>query len=266
MHRHTIHGLELAFVDRGTGPAVLLVHGFPLDHTMWNAQIEALSQSYRVIAPDLRGFGASGVSQDTVTMRQMADDLAALLDAREVSGRVALCGLSMGGYIAFQFQRAYGNRLRALVLCDTRSMPDTPEAAAGRHQTADRLLAEGRTSFLADAMLPKLLSPATLRDRPAIAETLRRTIEGNDPRGVAAAARGMAQRPDATPWLSEIACPTLVVVGAEDAISSPAEMQGIARGIPKARCVEIAGAGHMSPVEAPQAVNAALLQFLGEIA
>jgi len=257
----TIGTVKLAFIDSGNGIPVLLIHGFPLDHTMWSGQINALAARYRVIAPDLRGFGASGVTAGKVTMEQLAGDLAALLDALGIDEPVVVCGLSMGGYVTWQFWRKYPARVRALVLCDTRAAADAPEVAAGRLETADRVLGEG-AGLLADAMMPKLLAGQTAAGKPELAEALRRVMERTDPEGIAAALRGMAERPDVTARLAEIACPTLVIVGREDAISTPQEMAAIARAIPGARLVEIAGAGHMSPMEKPEEVNAAMLEFL----
>jgi 3-oxoadipate enol-lactonase len=261
----TVGGVRLAFVDAGEGTPVLLIHGFPLDHTMWDAQIDALAGRHRVIAPDLRGFGSSEVTPGKVTMEQFVDDLSALLDARGIAGPAVICGLSMGGYVAWQFWGKYTKRVAALILCDTRAAADTPEAAAGRLQTADCVLREG-PRLLADAMLPKLLAPSTLAERPELAQDLRRVIERTDPRGIAAALRGMAERPDVTGRLAEIACPALLIVGREDAITAPQEMGTIARAVPGARLVEVAGAGHMSPVERPQEVSAAMLEFLAALA
>ena len=262
-----VGGIELALVDRGAGPPVVLVHGFPLDHSMWNAQIEALSKTHRVIAPDLRGFGRSRMSAGaygpgaTATMEQFADDLAGLLDALGVAEPVAICGLSMGGYIALRFVRKHRSRLNRLILCDTKSLGDTPEIAAGRRLMAARVLVEGPTP-LVEAMIPRLFAPATAKDRPAVVESLRRVMMGNDPRAIAAAALGMAERPDATVWLPEIDCPTLVIVGKLDAISPPAEMRAVVAAIPAAQYVEIAGAGHMTNIEKPEEFNAAVERFL----
>jgi 3-oxoadipate enol-lactonase len=264
MDTRTVNGIELALVDRGSGPIVLFVHGFPLDHSMWDAQIEAVSRRYRAIAPDLRGFGRSGVSDATVTMELMADDLAGLLDALGANEPIVLCGLSMGGYVALAFQRKYAARLRGLVLCDTRAKADTPEAAAGRLEMADRVLREGPAP-LVETMMPRLFAEATVAGRPEIVESLRRVMMGTDPRGIAAAARGMAQRLDMTARLSAIDCPTLVLVGRHDALSGPDEMWAIAEAIPGARFIEIDRAGHLSPVENPAEVNAALLAFLAEL-
>ncbi len=259
-----VNGVDLFYVDRGAGSAVLLVHGFPLDHSMWQAQIDDLAADCRVIAPDLRGFGRSGVTEGTVRMEQFADDLAALLDALGVTDPIVLCGLSMGGYIAFQFWRRHAARLRGLVLCDTRAVADTPAAADGRREMAARVLREG-PSPLVESMLPRLFVPATLRERPDLVERIRGVMMGHDPRGLAAALLGMAERPDVTRWLGSITCPTLVLVGGEDVISPPTEMRGLAQAIPGAPLVEIAGCGHMSPVERPAEVTAAMREFFAAL-
>jgi pimeloyl-ACP methyl ester carboxylesterase len=240
------------------------MHGFPLDHTMWEAQIETLSGQWRVIAPDLRGFGQSGVTEGTVTMAQLADDVAALVDALEIREPIVLCGLSMGGYVALAFWKRHAARLRGLILCDTRAAPDSPEAASARRQTADRVLREGM-QVLADSMLPRLVGPETHTSQPQIAERLRATILACDPRGAAAAALGMAERPDFTAELGGIRCPTLIVVGAADVISPREEMASMAERIPACRFVSIAGAGHMTPMECPAQLNAALAGFLADL-
>ena len=265
----TLGNLNLAVADCGQGTPLVLVHGFPLDHSMWHAQLDVLSAQYRVIAPDLRGFGRSGpvdgtASDATTTMHQFADDLAAMLDALQIDEPVALAGLSMGGYIALAFQKAYADRLKALILMDTRSSADAPEVAASRLTTAETILAEGPGS-LPGNMLPKLLSKATQQEHPHVGEALGNVMLRTSPQGIAAALRGMAQRHDATTQLRAITCPTLVVVGEEDAVSPPEEMQQIAAAIPNARLVVIPSAGHMSPAENPAAVNAALLEFLGNL-
>jgi pimeloyl-ACP methyl ester carboxylesterase len=196
-----------------------------------------------------------------VPLRQFADDLAALLDALEVTTPVALCGLSMGGYIAFEFWQRHRARLKALILCDTRAAADAPEVAQNRRKTADRAEAEG-VGFLPEAMLARLFAPGTLARQPRLVEATRQTIEAAPPHGVAAASRGMAQRPDWTAKLPEINVPTLVVCGVHDVISPLAEMRGLAACIPGAQFVEVPDAGHMSPLENPAAVNAAIREFL----
>ncbi len=264
MESTQVNGIRLALVDRGSGVPVLLIHGFPLDHTMWQAQIDALSAGVRVIVPDLRGFGASEAAGDKVTMAEMADDLVGLLDARDVTEPAVVCGLSMGGYVALELCRRHAPRVRALVLCDTRAAPDTDEAARARLEAADRLLREG-PAFLADAMLPRLLAEETSEARPDVVHQLRDVILRAQPRGLAAAARGMAERSDATAWLPQIGCPTLVVCGEVDAITPMAEMRTLAEAIPRADFKTIPGAGHMSPMERPEEVNAAMREFLAGV-
>ena len=261
MSKLSISDTRLHVVERGAGHPLLLVHGFPLDHQMWQGQIAELSQEFRVIAPDLRGFGQSDDSTSTVTMQQFADDLAELLEALAVDQPVAFCGLSMGGYIAWQFWRRHPQRLSHLILCDTRSAPDSPEAAQTRYQTAERVLTEG-TSTLMDTMIPKLFSERTRRQNRAVVTATEHVMRTARPAGVAAALRGMAQREDATPWLPEIRVPTLVVCGQEDAISTVSEMESIARAIPQAEFAVIPACGHMAPLEDPIHVNKAIRGFL----
>jgi 3-oxoadipate enol-lactonase len=256
--------VELAVEDRGAGPVLLVVHGFPLDHTMWRGQTDEFSTRYRVLAPDLRGFGASTLGDGAVTMRRYADDLAELLDRLAVREKIVFCGLSMGGYIAWQFWLKYADRLAALVLCDTRAVADTPQAKAGRAELAARVKSEGPQAA-ADAMLPKLFGPESQRDNPAAIAEIRAAILRNSPAGIAAALDGMAQRPDAGDLLGGINVPTLVIVGEHDAISIPAEMRTIAARIPGALFEVIPNAGHMSPLENPRDFNAALSRFLAAI-
>ncbi len=256
--------IELQVIDRGAGMPLVLVHGFPLDHSMWNPQIEVLSRQWRVIAPDLRGFGGSTATHGTATMEQMADDLAALLDALQVTEPVVLVGLSMGGYVAFQFRRRHRDRLRGLVLCDTRAVADTPEAADGRHKLAKKTLAEG-TGPVADAMVPKLFGSHAVEADPAMIDTVRRTILSNSPEGVAAALLGMAARADVTADLPNFSLPTLVIVGQDDVISTVDEMRSIAQLIPGCEFVVIPRSGHMTPLENPAAFNEAIEQFLTRV-
>lgn len=264
MEKRTINGVEIAYIDRGAGPVLMLVHGFPLDHSMWDAQIDVFAEQYRVIAVDLRGFGQSQVVEGTTDMESLADDLQALLDALRIDEPVVPVGLSMGGYVAFQFALKYPRRLRGLVLCDTRAMGDTPEVADGRRQAAELVIADGPRS-LVDSMMPRLFAEATVAQSPEMVDSLRRIMMETDRQTIATAALGMARRPDVRPRLGEIECPTLVVVGEQDAISPVDEMRAIAEGIPHSRFVEIADSGHMSPMEKPNEFNSAVLEFLASV-
>ncbi|HEY3391115.1 MAG TPA: alpha/beta fold hydrolase [Lacipirellulaceae bacterium] len=268
MQRAALSTVELAYVDGGTGLPVLLVHGFPLDHTMWNAQIEALADRCRVIAPDLRGFGQSPLGDADpnvgVSMERYADDLVELLDSLAIREPIVLVGFSMGGYVAWQFARKHANRLRALVQCDTKAIADTDEARAVRLKMAEQI-SEWGSARVAEMMGPKLLAKRSFDAKPEVVAAVRRVVENTSPAAIAAAQRGMAARPDVTSLLPSIRVPTLVLVGQEDAISPPAEMRYIASAIPNSQFVEISGAGHMTTMENPQAVNAALGSFLEEI-
>ncbi|HEX5446477.1 MAG TPA: alpha/beta fold hydrolase [Pirellulales bacterium] len=264
MKRVFARNLEFGVLDQGQGTPVLFVHGFPLNHTMWNAQLPVFAERRRVIAPDLRGFGSSVDTEGTVSMEDFADDLSAILDDLQVSEPIVYCGLSMGGYIGWQFVRKYRQRLRGLVLCDTRAAADTPEAATGRRKMAEQVIADG-TQPVADGMLSKALSPRTMTERPEVVAAVRGMILSSDPTGVAAAQRGMAARPDVSGQLGQIDLPTLVIVGADDALSPADEMRGIAEAIPHARFVVIPEAGHLTPLENPSAFNAALAEFLDQL-
>jgi pimeloyl-ACP methyl ester carboxylesterase len=263
MQRIAVGDINLNVEQRGRGAPLLLVHGFPLDHSMWRHQLDAFGARFHVIAPDLRGFGQSDATPPgTVTMAQLADDLAGLLDALGITQPVTFCALSMGGYVAFPFVCRHAKRLDKLILCDTRAVADTAEAAQNRRAFADRVLAEG-SAVAADAMLPKLFAPLTAEKQPEVVEQTRQVMLRANPIGVAAALEAMAVREDSTGLLPTIQVPALLLCGEHDGISTPDEMRGMAQAIPAARFEEIPGAGHMAPLEAPGPVNRAIAQFLG---
>jgi pimeloyl-ACP methyl ester carboxylesterase len=256
-----VRGIELAYEVSGKGVPIVLLHGFPFDRTLWREQVEALRASYTVVAVDLRGHGETPAIVDApATMEEMAEDVAALLDELRIE-RVVLGGLSMGGYVAFAFYRLFPERVRALLLADTRPQADTDEARLNREETATRALREGMTT-IADTMLPKLLAPKTHAERPEIAARVREMILHTDPQGAAAALRGMALRRDHTELLREIKCPTLIVVGSLDAITPPADAELMGREIHGSQLEVLAGAGHVSNLERPAEFNRALEKFL----
>jgi 3-oxoadipate enol-lactonase len=256
-----VGGVRYRVADEGLGPVILFVHGFPLNHTMWAAQIAEFSKTHRVIAPDLRGFGGTDGALYSVSMEQFADDLARLLEALDVDGPIAFCGLSMGGYVAFQFLQRHPRWLGQLILCDTRAASDTPEVAANRLKMADIVMKDGPEP-VTWTMIPKLFAPGTTEREPALTDQVRQMVMGTASVAIAAAYRGMAVRPDVTSLLPAIRIPTLVIVGEHDAISPADEMRSMAAGIPNSRFVLIPAAGHMSPMENPTDVNAALRAFL----
>jgi len=258
MKRVNVGELELAVVDEGNGPPLVLVHGFPLDHTMWNAQIDAFRSRYRVIAPDLRGFGQSDVSTETVTMDRFARDLHQMLQQLAVDPPVVLCGLSMGGYVALAFWRRFASSVRALILCDTRAAADDAAGVQARKQTADLVLAEG-PGAIAEGMLVKLFAADA---KPELVESTRQVMLETRRESMAGALHAMADRPDSVALLKSIDVPTLVVVGRDDAISTVGEMRAISENIAGARFIEVPNAGHMAPLENPSFVNREIDRFL----
>jgi pimeloyl-ACP methyl ester carboxylesterase len=264
-----VDGVRLNCEDRGSGPPVVLLHGFPLDHTMWQSQIEALSTQFRVIAPDLRGFGGSALNDEDVDlgvpMERYAKDVIGLLDWLQVLEPVVVVGFSLGGYVAWQLALRWPNRVRAIVPCDTRATGDADEAKSARLKMAEAAMQLGNSSP-ALAMLAKLFAQQTHEERPDIVEFVRHMIERQRPEGVAAAQRGMARREDVRGRLDSITADSLCIVGVADAISPPAEMHEIATLLAKSgpddvRIVEIENAGHMTPVENPAAVTEAISAF-----
>ena len=259
--RAAIRGVELHYDVHGEGEPVLLVHGFPLSRRMWDGVVEGLRGRWRLIVPDLRGHGESEAS-DEASMRLYADDLAALLDEIGETRPVVVVGLSMGGYVALEFFRRHRNRVRALVLADTKATRDTPEAARKREETAEEVLAGG-SAVVAEGMVERLFAPSAA---PALRDDWKRIMAATPPAGAAAALRAMAARPDSRALLRRIAVPVLAIVGAEDVITPASDARAIAEAAPDARLRVIPGAGHMSPVERPAEFVAALGEFLESLA
>ena len=255
-------GLEIAYDEAGSGTPLLLVHGWPLDRTMWAGQLGGLARNARVLAPDLRGFGGSTV-RPPYTIDQYADDLVAFLDALGLA-RVVACGLSMGGYVAFSLLRRHRDRLRALVLADTRATADSDEARENRGKLIAVIEHEG-TSALAERQLEAMLGRSTLGRQPQLVETVRRMMASTPPEGAIGALRAMADRPDSTPILHSIDVPTLVVGGAEDAITPPAVLRAMAAEIPGSRVEIVEQAGHVCPLERPAAFNHVVSEFVGAL-
>ena len=256
-----VRGIELAYDDEGRGTSLVLLHGFPFDRSMWREQALALGGACRVVTPDLRGMGETPPGDAGVTMGEMAEDVAALLDALNVE-RAVLGGLSMGGYVAFEFYRRFPRRVRALVLADTRPQADTDDARRTREENAQRVLRDG-VGTLVDLMLPKLLSASTREREPEVVGRVRAMILGTGPEGAAAALRAMAARRDQTELLPEIDVPTLIVVGGEDSVTPPSDAEAMGAKIKGSRVVIIEGAGHLSNVERPEEFNRALGAFVG---
>ena len=254
----TIDRRRISYTDEGSGLPLLFVHGFPLCRGTWQKQLDALRASCRVIAPDLRGFGESDAKPGTATMDEFAADLHGLLLHLQTRS-VVLIGHSMGGYVAFAFARRFPELLRGVVLVSTKAGADTPEAAAGRRATAEKVRTEG-VKVVADAMTGKMLAGDS-RDK-AMAEQIRNWMASSSPDGVIAAQHGMAERPDSTGMLAGISVPTLVVTGADDTLIPPTESEKLAAAIPGAQLSVLPGAGHLVACEQPEAFNRVLTGWL----
>ena len=255
--------------DVGEGVPVLLLHAFPLSRRMWQPQLAGLAGSCRLLAPDLPGFGgsppwpAAANAAGACRMEDMAAAAVALLDASGVAAAV-VCGLSMGGYVALALYELFRDRVRGLVLADTRAGADDEAGRERRLESARAVESGGPQALaaLAGSLVPRLIAPRTRTARTDLVAWLHQEIAAAPPAGIAAAQRGMAERPDRTSLLPRIAVPTLVVVGEEDEITPPAESMILRDRIPGARLAAIAGAGHLSSLEQPEGFNGALREFL----
>jgi 3-oxoadipate enol-lactonase len=263
--RASINGINIAYDDHGIGQPLFFLHAFPLNRSMWSGELKALLPEgrFRLVALDWRGFGESDITEGISTMEQFADDVAGLMDALGMQNAI-LCGLSMGGYPAFAFLRKYPQRVKGLILADTRPGSDTEEAKANRENVA-KLAEKSGSAAIADLQLPKLISDETRRHQPEVEGRIRRMIESATTQGIAAASRGMAQRADSSDLLASISCPTLVIVGELDVSTPPAVAQDYAAQIPNAQYVVIPYAGHLSSLEQPEAFHRAISGFLQSV-
>ncbi|MEO6525341.1 MAG: alpha/beta fold hydrolase [Gemmatimonadaceae bacterium] len=255
-------GLELAYDVTGSGIPLLMLHGWPHDRTLWAGQVSGLSGDARCIALDLRGFGASSV-RAPYTVDQYADDVALFLDSLGIE-RAVVCGLSMGGYVAFALLRRHRARVRALIFVDTRATADTDEVRENRiRQIA--LIEEHGVEALAAHQLRPTLGRSTFDHKPELVESVRRMMAASPPEGAMGALRAMAARSDSSDLLATIDVPTLVVCGAEDTFTPPAELQALAESIPRSRFELLERCGHVCPLERPAAFNHVVSEFLGTL-
>jgi len=239
---------------------LLLVHAFPLNARMWQAQLALADRGWRVIAPHLRGFDGAADDPPAASVDDYAGDMFDLLDALHVHEAV-VGGLSLGGYVAFAMFRHAPRYFQGLILADTRSQADTPEAVAGRMRML-QLVEQHGPGAVADEMVPKLVGDTTRRTRPDIVETVRSLALDSSTGAIAGAIRALMTRPDSAPLLSSIHCPTLVLVGDEDVVTPPALSEQLHRGIAGSTLSVVRGAGHLSNLEQPDAFNAAVAHFL----
>lgn len=253
-------GRTLGYDQAGSGPVLVLVHGFPLDRTMWSEQLQGLSDLRRVVAVDLRGRGKSPGGDPVTTIDDHADDVAATVESLGVD-RVDLAGLSMGGYVVFAFRRRHPQMVRSLILIDTKAADDPPEAKEGREKAAAAAREQG-TIGLFEGLGPRLLAPSASDEMKARLRAIFESVPGEASAADSLAMRG---RPDSTPDLAAVDIPTLVIHGAEDALMPAEGAEEMAGRISGARFVPVPNAGHMAPFENPRAVNAAIREFLESV-
>ncbi|WP_370947682.1 alpha/beta fold hydrolase [Amycolatopsis sp. cg5] len=250
--------MDIAYDDFGAGEPLLLVHGHPFNRSMWHPQRDF--PGWRVITPDLRGYGDSPVVPGRTLLSDFANDLAELLDKLGIE-RVVLAGLSMGGQIVMEFSRLYPERVRGLVLADTSAQGETEEGKRVRNETADRILETGMAAE-ADNLIGKMVAPDA---DAAVVEHVFEMMRTTQPEGAAAALRGRAERPDYVELLGELAVPALVVVGSVDAFTPLPDAELMHDRLKDSKLVVIDGAGHLPNLERPTEFNAALGEFLGRV-
>jgi YbgC/YbaW family acyl-CoA thioester hydrolase len=258
--RITVNGVTLAVEVQGQGPAVLFIHGYPLDRTVWRFQLEKL-EGYRRIAPDLRGMGESDAPDLGYSLATYADDLVALLDTLGVDQAV-VCGLSMGGYVAFELMRRFRSRIRGLILIDTRADADSAEARKAREVAAMTARERGAPA-IAQEMTGRLWAQASAQRIPSLVAEINSRMGRTPVAGIVGALMAMRDRPDSLPLLHALkGIPTLILVGDEDQITPIDRAAAMAHAVEDAILREVPGAGHLSPLEQPEFTNRSLAEFL----
>jgi 3-oxoadipate enol-lactonase len=253
---------EIAYDDVGTGLPVVFLHAFPLNRTMWDPQVTALVGESRCIALDLRGLGDSS-GGGPYSMDRYADDVASVLDTLQIA-RAVIVGLSMGGYIAFALWRRHRERIRGLVLSNTRAAADSPEVLARRRELIAIAESQGSTA-VANVQIAGLVGKTTREKRPDIYDLMHRMIAQAPIDGVIGAINALMARPDSTSTCAEIDVPTLVISSDEDVLTPPKEAAQLAAAIRGSRLEVLQGAGHLSNVERPAAFNTVVSEFLASL-
>jgi 3-oxoadipate enol-lactonase len=252
--------VDLFYEVLGEGPDVVMLHPYPSDHSYWLPMAQHLRSRFRLVLPDLRGLGRSGVGEGATTMAKLAEDLWRLCDALKI-GRASFVGCSVGGYALFELWRRSRERVKSLVLMDTRAGVDTDEARAGRLKNAEDILQLG-PEWAIEQVIPKLLGSVTMNSRLDVVESAKATMRHSGAKGLAAMQRGMASRADSVLTLPEIDVPTLVLGGEDDTPSPIAELERMARGIRGAELKIVRRAGHFAAFEQPADVGQLVREFL----
>lgn len=258
-----VNGIKIAYAETGKGFPLVLIHGFPLNKDIWVPQLDGLVKSAHIITPDLRGHGSSQGSSENYSMDIFVNDIAALMDTKNINGPI-LGGHSMGGYITMAFCRRYIRWLSGLILVSTRASADTDEGKSNRDKMASLAKEKGAES-IAEAMIPKLLSPKSLTEKPELANQIKMIIEKTPIDGIVGDLMGIKNRLDSTPLLPKIPIPTLIIHGADDQLIPPSEAESMAGLIPECQLCVIPDAGHLPNLEQPDLFNDAVLNFIDSI-
>jgi len=253
---------QLFYETTGSGPTVVLLHPFPLNHRFWDAVVPHLATRYRIVLPDLRAHGDSEAGDGPVAMAKLADDLDRLCRELDIT-RAIFVGVSVGGYALFEFMRRYRERVAALVLANTRAGAETPEGRAARLQIAEKVESEGSAAFIED-LLQKLFSKTTLTNRPDIVDAARVMAQKMSPSGIAQVQRGMADRADSIPTLATINIPTLVIAGEDDSVPLR-ELELMHQRIAGSQYRVIPRAGHYAAMEQPAEFGRLLRTFFDAV-
>jgi 3-oxoadipate enol-lactonase len=254
---------EIFYEALGSGPALVLLHAFPADHRMWMPAAEMLATRYRVILPDLRAHGRSGVGNGPATMEKHAHDLLSICRDALVE-RAIFAGVSIGGYALFEFWRKHRERVAALILSDTRAPADSDQVRASRMKTIEDTKRFGPDPFV-ETMLTRLLGETTRRNRPDLVERVRAMASTMTPERVASIQQGMAARPDSTSLLPSIDVPTLLLFGEEDVVTPRTDAEVLKRDIPQSTLHIIGKAGHLAVFEQHEECGRLIRQFCERI-
>ncbi len=257
-----LRGIQIYYEDLGAGTPIVFVHGHPFDHTMWNYQVPHFSNTHRLILPDLRGYGRSEVVPGRVMMDEMALDILHLLAALQL-GQVILCGLSMGGQIVLEFLRLFPYKVKALIIVDSDARGETADSRRQRFERVDSILRDGMKKHTEDS-IHQYIAPASIGHEPVYTH-LYNMMSNTSAEGAVAAHRGRAERRDHMSFLPQINVPTLIVVGEEDLFTPPDIAKLMSDNIPGARLARIPGAGHLPNMEAPEAFNDILEEFIAAL-
>lgn len=255
--------LTVTYEEAGQGTPLVLLHAFPLSSRMWEEQRQHFSAEFRVLTPNFRGIGGTSRFEGAPSLQTLADDLALWLDHLNISQKIVLGGLSMGGYVALEFARSYGDRLKGLILADTRADTDSSEGKSARNEMIE-FAKQSSGEAVAEKMLAKLLGETTRRDKPEVVKQVEAIAAANAGENLADLVAAMRDRRDSTVLLGSFKVPTLVLGGSEDVVSPTGVMLPMALHIPGAEHIEIIGAGHLANLEKPAAFNGAIELLLSQ--